>query len=168
MKVYLPSHLANYFIWKANGKNGCKDLTVMKLIKLTYFAYAWVLALYDRKIFSERIEAWQHGPVIPSLYHEFKRFGQNPITSFSIYSDNPEQNKLEYPMIDEEDEDLFKILLVVWENYKDRDAIELSKITHENGSPWHNVYACGENKPLDDNLIKERAWIAINRYLREA
>ena len=35
----------------------------LKLQKLLYYAQAWFLALQDKPLFDERIEAWAHGPV---------------------------------------------------------------------------------------------------------
>ncbi|WP_366513810.1 type II toxin-antitoxin system antitoxin SocA domain-containing protein [Planktotalea sp.] len=64
----------------------------MKLQKLVYIAYGWHLALSGKKLFTEEIEAWKHGPVVPSLYHEFKHLRENPITSFATsYDYNSEQ-----------------------------------------------------------------------------
>ena len=44
--TYNPTTVANYFIDKYS-KTG--DLTPMKIIKLTYIAYGWYLALTDKK-----------------------------------------------------------------------------------------------------------------------
>lgn len=53
-------------------------MSLLKLIKLVYLAYGWSIAL-DYRLFDEPIVAWKHGPVIRSLYHEFKHFGAAPI-----------------------------------------------------------------------------------------
>ncbi len=55
---YLPSHIANYLIWRARREGLEETMTPMKLIKLVYFCYAWYLTVYDKKLFSEAIEAW--------------------------------------------------------------------------------------------------------------
>jgi uncharacterized phage-associated protein len=52
----------------------------LKLQKLIYYAQAWHLALHDKPLFNERIEAWVHGPVQPAVYGAFKKFGYLPIT----------------------------------------------------------------------------------------
>jgi uncharacterized phage-associated protein len=38
------------------------------------------LAINKEPLIDERVEAWNYGPVIPSLYHEFKNFGSGAIT----------------------------------------------------------------------------------------
>ena len=54
-------------------------VTNLKLQKVVYYAQAWYLALYDRSLFDEPIQAWVHGPVVPVLYREYKQFGFGPI-----------------------------------------------------------------------------------------
>ena len=56
----------------------------LKLIKLMYVAQGLSLSLLDKELFPEPIEAWRYGPVIPSIYHEFKHFGKDPIDERSL------------------------------------------------------------------------------------
>ncbi|MDJ1185903.1 Panacea domain-containing protein [Roseofilum casamattae] len=69
--------IADYFIGLANETGSF--VSNLKLQKLVYYAQAWYLALYDEPLFAEDFEAWIHGPVIPSLYQEYKSFGWKPI-----------------------------------------------------------------------------------------
>lgn len=160
---YLPAHIANYLLWKADNEN-INNITTMKLIKLVYFSYAWNLAMYNEKLFSEHIEAWRYGPVIPSLYHEFKRFGANAITNYAI-DFQPETGEISYPIIFADDERTFKVIDAVWLNYKNKNGLELSKITHEPESPWCHAHAQGENTPMEDTKIIVRAEEAIKKFL---
>ncbi|MEZ5690126.1 MAG: DUF4065 domain-containing protein [Rickettsiales bacterium] len=159
---YLPSHIANYFLWLAKQEN-VEDLTTMKLIKLVYFSYAWYYALFGKKLFSEKIEAWRYGPVIPSIYHEFKRAANDPIDFFSM-NFAMKTGEISYPIIKNGDDDIIQLLSAVWAVYKDKSGLELSDITHEDGSPWCHAYDQGENSPMDDSLIRERAKQAIVKY----
>lgn len=43
-------------------------MSAMKLQKLVYYAQAWHLVWEDKELFSEEIQAWVNGPVIPQLY----------------------------------------------------------------------------------------------------
>jgi uncharacterized phage-associated protein len=163
MTTYTPSHIANYILWKAK-EDGVKDITPMKLLKLVYFSYAWYLATYDKPLFSEKVEAWQYGPVIPSLYHEFKRFGSCPVTSYSAaYS---EDQKTIYPLINRNDDNTCNVIDAVWNCYKDRGANQLSTITHEHDSPWAKVYTPFHNAPLNDDDIKPRALMKMREILK--
>ena len=58
--------VADYFLYKANKEK--KPITNKKLQKLVYYAQAWSLVLNNKKLFSEPIEAWVHGPAVRSLY----------------------------------------------------------------------------------------------------
>lgn len=159
---YLPAHIANYFLWKAE-KDSIKDMTPMKLIKLVYFSYAWNLAIFDKKLFTERVEAWRYGPVVPSIYHEFKRFGDSPIEQYAIDFEL-ETGEISYPVIRKDDLDTLGLVETIWKIYKNRDGWDLSQITHENNSPWNSAYAQGENTQMDDEKIIERAKEAILKY----
>jgi uncharacterized phage-associated protein len=44
-------------------------LPAMKLQKLVYYSQAWSLVWDDAPLFSESVEAWANGPVIPALYN---------------------------------------------------------------------------------------------------
>jgi uncharacterized phage-associated protein len=160
---YTASHIANYFLWKA-WKEGV-EITPLKLIKLVYIAYGWNLVLNKdekrKRLFEERIEAWKYGPVIPSLYHEFKRFGNNPIKE-GYYATAMNET----PMVRSDDSGILKILNSEWRHYKDKSGVELSAITHE-GKAWHNAYyKDGANSVLNDDDIKARAIEGISEYLR--
>ena len=54
-------------------------MTHMKLQKLAYYAQGFSLHFYGEPLFAEPIEAWEHGPVCPALYAEFRRFKHEPI-----------------------------------------------------------------------------------------
>lgn len=43
-------------------------IPAMKLQKLVYYAQAWSLVWDDKPLFSDRIEAWANGPIVPDLY----------------------------------------------------------------------------------------------------
>lgn len=49
------------------------EMTTMKLQKLVYYAQAWSLVWDDAPLFDERIEAWVNGPVVPELFHKYKK-----------------------------------------------------------------------------------------------
>ena len=75
---YSAKAIANYFLELA-AKHGEK-VTPLKIQKLVYIAHGWHLALYEKPlVYDEFAEAWEYGPVFPSIYHEFKHFGGAPI-----------------------------------------------------------------------------------------
>lgn len=68
--------VAKFFLFKASrDDDGPDPITHLKLQKLCYYAQGLHLALYDKPLFPEEIQAWPHGPVCPELYHEYKAHG---------------------------------------------------------------------------------------------
>lgn len=141
----------NYYYRKAQ-EEGISDFTVMKALKLVYFAHAWYLGFEKKPLIDENVEAWQYGAVIPSLYNSLKKFGSRPIT-FPIYKkDIPD---IDYLILSKDDfekvhnieatadeydysfsNDELSIMSAVWNGYKGLDAFQMSNIIHQNGTPW--------------------------------
>jgi len=168
---YRPAHIANYILWKAWKEN--IEITHMKLIKLVYIAYGWNLVINDdQTLFEEDILAWEHGPVITSIYNEFKKFGNRPITKGNYAADfNIETGELSsVPIVSEDDSDILKVLNATWDNYKHKNVIQLSKITNEPKSAWSIAYdnGKGRNAKLDNKLIKASSLEVINGLVRKS
>ena len=77
---YSSEKIANFFLGLAQKEQ--VELTPLKLQKLLYFAHGWHLVLDSDgdPLLDEDIEAWKYGPVVPSIYHKFKEFRNNPET----------------------------------------------------------------------------------------
>lgn len=75
--------VASYFL-ATLGNDPENDLTQLKLQKLCAYAQGYCLALTGKPLFNENIEAWKHGPVIPSLYRQFKAYGRKPVYGVAI------------------------------------------------------------------------------------
>ncbi len=148
-----PQAVANFFLENAKKEN--RQLTPMQLNKLVYIAHGWVLALMDQPLIDEQIEAWQHGPVIPSLYHEFKHYGGASIDE-PAYDYDPFSNQKTVPIIKRSvDPKLTEILEKVWKVYRSLSGTQLRNITHQKNSPWTQVYnASGWHIKIDDATIK--------------
>lgn len=59
-----------------------RGLSVSNLMlqKLLYYAQGWSLVLRHKPLFNEEIEAWVHGPVVPSVFRRFKHLKWDAIT----------------------------------------------------------------------------------------
>lgn len=152
--AYPAKAVANEFL--ALAKADGKTISPMKLLKLVYFAHGWYLAFTGQPLIQERVEAWQYGPVISTLYHEFKKFGNDPITE-EAEDVRVEGGKITpfTPRID--DENLGKALIAkVWQNYGQYSAGQLSSATHQEGTPWAQIYKPGERSlVIPDEVIKK-------------
>ena len=78
------------------------------------------------------------GPVIESVYHEFKRFGSGPITEKGTRPYKIERDQVVYyePTLSERDKTLKDFLKKIWEGYGQYSGLQLSNITHRPGAPW--------------------------------
>jgi uncharacterized phage-associated protein len=116
----------------------------MQLQKLVYIAHGWQLGLYGRPLVNEPVLAWKYGPVIPSLYREYKSYGSSPIAN-----DVPSKPE----GFDPEQEDTIE---QVWRGYGKRTGVSLSALTHEPGSPWSiTVKSLGLNSDISNDLIED-------------
>lgn len=50
-----------------------------RLQKMCYFAYAWHLVFFGKKLFPQSFEAWEQGPVCPELYKAYQQYGEKMI-----------------------------------------------------------------------------------------
>lgn len=65
--------VADWFLAHQDSTAG-DTISNLKLQKLCYYAQGFSLALLGKPMFGNRIEAWQHGPVIPELYREYRTY----------------------------------------------------------------------------------------------
>ncbi len=163
MSNYSASHIANFFLEKAKEED--MPITQMKLMKLVYIGYGWVYALLGRKLFEDSIQAWKHGPVIRTLYDEFKHYGNCSIEDFAVEFDY-EEGVTTKPQVDESDSDVKLVLEKVWGVYKHFSASALRKKTHEAGTPWQKVYdSHAMSTEINDDDIEEHFTNKITEYL---
>ncbi|MGA2608025.1 MAG: type II toxin-antitoxin system antitoxin SocA domain-containing protein [Terriglobia bacterium] len=158
---YGAKSVANYFLDLA--KKDSKNLDPMKIQKLVYFGHGWCLALKDAPLITERIEAWKYGPVIRELYNAFRDAGSGPIThpAFEVQFVGGKMIFRAPSISDQEDDGqvdkqfAFELLGEIWKVYGDFSAIQLSNLTHAEGTPWAKTWSPNRiNSTISDELIK--------------
>ena len=125
MGNFYAVEVAEYIIGYANQKN--YSISNLKLQKILYFTQAQFLVALGYPCFIDDIEAWDFGPVVRSVYNQYKRYG-----SANIYLGNM---SLEAKM---EVLEKSNIKLVV-DRCAKFSANQLVEITH-NQDPWKNAY----------------------------
>ncbi|MDE2731424.1 MAG: DUF4065 domain-containing protein [Bacteroidota bacterium] len=146
--VTTAAAVANYFLFLARKDR--RTITHLKLQKLIAIAHGYFLALTDHSLFDEPIAPWNFGPVVESLYHEFKRFGHYPISATSIRFDHY-AGKFHNPVVT--DPTAKHVIEWVWKKYGCLTSVQLVEITHAAGTPWRKAYDSGAEK-LDNADIK--------------
>ena len=169
---YKAKAIANYFL--ELGQRDDVALTPMKLQKLIYFAHGWYLAFHGKPLIDERIQAWEFGPVIRTVYDEFKGQGKaridEPALSYELSGSRLVAFKPEVP---ESDTQTRMLLDRIWEVYKGLTAYQLSTLTHQANSPWEKTYNAHpgvRNLTIDDVDITAyfRKMLDDNRQRRAA
>ncbi len=138
--------VAKYFIWKNQTEPQQTGLGKLKLQKLIYYAQAWNLVLNrGQKLFDEDIQAWVHGPAVPSVFQYFRNFDfskpQTPIDekTFDVFS--------------KEEKD---ILDVVWKVYGKYDGSYLETLSHAE-TPWQQARGNMDTSEPSQNVISTDA-----------
>jgi len=142
-QAYTPDNVAKYLIYLASqefvGDNQEREgMSNLKLQKMLYFAQAYYLAKHGRPLFKGKIEAWEYGPVVPTVYRKFRKYGSN-----SIIFEKDDSS------ISEEDKEQLK---KVWKIFGGYSSSRLVNITHTH-EPWKKAYA-SESKVISNQAIK--------------
>lgn len=134
-------------------------LTHKKLQKLLYYVDAWHLVYFGEPIVDEDFQAWVHGPVVPSVYDQYKEHGFREIDllndeetdvgalldeAFENNGIGPDQQELVYKVLDQ---------------YGPLSAMQLEMLSHSE-TPWKQTRngsgpSVASTKPIDKQVILE-------------
>lgn len=128
---YSALQVAHWFILRNQTMVDDMDaekMTLLKLLKLLYYAEGCHLALNDgNSLFEEKILAWEHGPVVEEIYREYDNPYELPI---------PETSEIKA-----EDKHLLEQVFQVFGKYS---AWALRNKTHEE-LPWLEATKNGQH-----------------------
>lgn len=146
------SLVAKWFILRARSSEA-HDLDNLKLQKLLFLAHSRYLATHDAPLIREPVEAWKHGPVVSTVYHEFKSFVERPIEV-----DLSEHGPWERLSADIED-----ALVHTWTAFGVLTGWRLRDLTHELG-PWEASYAPHARHVCISNEEIRAAWPSFDLF----
>lgn len=121
------------------GEDASDAISPMKLQKLLYYAQGFALAILGRPLFQEDFEAWQYGPVIPSVYHRYKELGNKAIPKVDLES------------FDHYTQEEKRLLNDVYTAFGQYSAWALSDMTHDT-RPWKET---NPNGIISKQLMKD-------------
>ena len=130
--------IANAFLALSEPDKG-DIISNLKLQKLLYYAQGYYLALYEERLFNEDLYAWQYGPVVQEIYHEFKGYGSGAI---DVPSD------FDFASLSEKELELINDVNSLYGQYS---AVKLMEMTH-NEAPWQNTAL---NQVISDKLLRD-------------
>ncbi|MDR2496832.1 MAG: DUF4065 domain-containing protein [Tannerellaceae bacterium] len=106
----------------------CGDIiSNLKLQRLLYYAQGFHLAIYGTPLFEDLVEAWNYGPVVPSVYQIYRGHGTGAL---------PVDNSTEVHCSISEDQ--LAIIEEVYDVYGQYSGLKLMHLTqHE--EPWKST-----------------------------
>lgn len=134
-RKYSADEIAKWFINEIHPEP-------LKLQKLLYFSQGFSYAFNDEELFSDEMEAWVHGPVVPAVYHAYKSFSFSPID-------------IEF-QINDFDAKVLDVLNYVKNNYAKYDARFLEEMTHKQ-EPWILARAGLDPDERSDKTISKQS-----------
>ncbi|MGQ2715573.1 Panacea domain-containing protein [Campylobacter coli] len=123
--------VAKYFLFLARNREAGDTISNLKIQKMLYYAQGYSLALFNKPLFDDRIEAWKHGPVVKKIYEQFKQYGSNSISFDELEdfdTDCIASNK-----------DIHELLIFIFNKYGSIGAWKLRDKTHME-DPWKNSF----------------------------
>lgn len=139
--MYSALDVSKWFLYYNNifiNEYDADLITNLKLQKLLYYAQGCYLAINDKPLFKESIEAWTHGPVVRDVYNHYKKNQSRGIEYIGDYNG----------CINSDDE---KILKEVYDIFAKYSAWGLRNMTHDE-RPWKETE---KGKEIKQNLIKD-------------
>jgi uncharacterized phage-associated protein len=119
--TYGADQVARFFLSVTDPEDN--DVSNLKLQKLCYYAQGLCTAMRGAPLFADRIEAWDHGPVVPNLYHQYKQYGSQPIPVVTDF------NRKDLEEADRQ------ALTDIYAYYAQFSAWRLRNMTHDE-APW--------------------------------
>lgn len=145
------AHIVTHYI---NQKGD--SVSPKKLQKLLYYIDAWHYVHLGKPILEEDFQAWVHGPVLPSLYHELKQYGFNNLEVIAEEHDTVDR---EVEAVIEKNgltDEQLGLIYSVLDTYGTMSSFQLEILSHKE-APW--LEARGETKPHEScktKISKER------------
>lgn len=140
IKIYNAIQIAKYMVNKCTHEN-C-PISNLQLQIMLYFLQGESYKSREQPLFTNRIEAWPYGPVVPDVYYLYSASGAVPICMF--YEDaeaniNPQDRQWMDPLI---------------ERYNNMEVWDLIDLSRSEDGAWHKAIRKNKGKIISDKLIK--------------
>ena len=134
--AYEARALANHLLDIADDLR--MPLTHMALHKVAYFAHGWRLAERGEVLVVDDFEAWEHGPVLPSVYAAFKGAGRAAVVGRAETFDPVSQVRaVARGRVSVGDHHFLRDIVKA---YGRLNALTLSDMAHRPGGAWDQVW----------------------------
>ena len=117
------------------GHKHHSEITNLRLQKLLYFIQGENIRANNPRLIEDNFYAWKLGPVIPSVYEEYRIYSSFVIPHFVVK---------ELPVFGERDQEVIEYTLEAYSQYSTWDLVNL---THSQ-APWKYSYEIFGNSAL--------------------
>ncbi|AIL31966.1 hypothetical protein IX83_00270 [Basilea psittacipulmonis DSM 24701] len=135
--------VAKYFLSLCNDDESGDLISNLKIQKLVYYAQGFSLAIHNKPLFQEKIQAWMHGPVVPDLYNKYKKYENGALPTTDLNIDFDKFSVEEKKLLDD-----------VYDVYGQFSAWKLRNMTHDE-MPWKSTYQLGKSNEISNEVLKE-------------
>lgn len=157
--IFLPLNVMDVARYVVNYSNE-KDYGISnpKLQKVLYFIQAYFLIREKVPCFSEEIEAWAFGPVVPEVYEEFESSGSCDIPYIKTYRIFRDRGLFSLERCEFDDlvipDAVKREINRVVDRLAGYSATDLTEITMRQ-DPWENAYVPGEQNEITTESIRK-------------
>lgn len=117
----------------------------LKLLKLLYYIQGYHLAMFNAPLFKDKMEAWLHGPVVPSVYQWVKN-----LTDEKLQNEAMDDEQMGALNLHPQQTKLISEVLNIYNKYS---AYGLRDKTHTE-MPWLSVYEKDKNNEITQDSLK--------------
>ncbi|ARR02227.1 DUF4065 domain protein [Campylobacter vicugnae] len=129
-----------------NSDNDIVEYTSrLKLLKLLYYIQGYHLAMFNAPLFKDKMEAWLHGPVVPSVYQWVKN-----LTDEKLQDEAMNDKQMGALNLHPQQTKLISEVLNIYNKYS---AYGLRDKTHTE-MPWLSVYEKDKNNEITQDSLK--------------
>lgn len=150
--TYSASNVARYILALADPEDN--DISNLKLQKLCFYAQGIISAMRGAPLFHEKVEAWDHGPVVPALYHQYKVNGASAIAVV---------NNFDQTSIAKEDR---QAIQDIFEYYGQFSPWRLRNMTHDE-KPWSDAYQRNDREITIPEMVAHFRPIIDDDYVKK-
>lgn len=136
-----PRSVANTILDIADGLN--LSLSNLAINKILYFSHRDFLLGQKKRLISTAFEAWKYGPVVPVVYHEFKKFNNSKITDRATKLCRETGHRV-IAKWDNNENWLAELSSMVG-FYGKLSPTLLVELSHKTGGAWDHVWNCSES-----------------------
>lgn len=141
-----------------------QPMSNLKLQKMIYLTYADYLTKTGKRLFKDQIISMQYGPVIPTVYDNYKSNGREEITdetrdSLITLEGITTRMTLARMLKADDDQAILSSLKDTLDQFGGKKPSQLVDITHRDGSPWSQVSL---HESISDQIILDHHKVELD------